>query len=70
MDLIADAVSSRTPANKDAGLKRIAAEGAKISSTEMALFEILKTAEHPNSGKSRNLSINVCHRVFFNRGLR
>ena len=25
----------------------MAAEGAKISSTEMALFELLKTAEHP-----------------------
>jgi hypothetical protein len=45
--VIADAVSSRTLANKDIGLKRIAAEGTTISSTEMALFEILKTAEHP-----------------------
>jgi nicotinamidase-related amidase len=47
VDCVADAVSSRTLANKDIGLKRIAAEGARISSTEMALFEILKTAEHP-----------------------
>jgi nicotinamidase-related amidase len=47
VEIIADAVSSRTLANKDIGLKRIAAEGAKTSSTEMALFEILKTAEHP-----------------------
>lgn len=48
VNVIADAVSSRILANKDIGLKRIAAEGASISSTEMALFEILKTAEHPN----------------------
>ena len=47
VDVVADAVSSRTPANKDIGLKRIAAEGATISSVEMTLFEILKTAEHP-----------------------
>ncbi len=48
VNVVADAVSSRTPANKDIGLKRITAEGARISSTELALFEILKTAEHPS----------------------
>jgi nicotinamidase-related amidase len=48
VDVVADAVSSRTPSNKDIGMQRITAEGAKLSSTEMALFEILKTAEHPN----------------------
>ena len=47
VDIIADAVSSRTPSNKDIGLKKISAEGARISTTELALFEILKTAEHP-----------------------
>ncbi len=47
VDVIADAVSSRAAANRDIGLDRIAAEGAKISSTEMALFEILKSADHP-----------------------
>jgi nicotinamidase-related amidase len=47
VDVICDAVSSRTPENKQAGLNRIAAEGAHVSSTEMALFEILKTADHP-----------------------
>ena len=45
--VIADAVSSRTLENKQIALNRIAAEGAKISSTEMILFELLKTAEHP-----------------------
>ena len=47
VDVIADAVSSRTLDNKQIGLNRIAEEGARISSTEMALFEILRTADHP-----------------------
>jgi nicotinamidase-related amidase len=47
VDVIADAVSSRTAENKRTGLKRIAECGASISSMEMALFELLRTAEHP-----------------------
>jgi len=47
VDLIADAVSSRTPENKQIGINRMAAEGINISCTEMALFELLRTAEHP-----------------------
>ena len=43
----ADAVSSRSRENKKIAIKRMALEGVKISSTEMALFELLKTAEHP-----------------------
>lgn len=45
--VIADAVASRTPENKQIGLSRMAAAGAVISSTEMLLFELLRTAEHP-----------------------
>ena len=48
VDVIADAVSSRTKENKKVALKRMSAEGAKISSVEMVLFELLKTAEHPS----------------------
>ena len=44
--VVADAVSSRTGSNKRIGIKRMAQEGAKVSSTEMVLFELLKTAEH------------------------
>jgi nicotinamidase-related amidase len=44
--VIADAVSSRTEQNKQIALTLLAAEGARISSTEMALFELLKTARH------------------------
>jgi nicotinamidase-related amidase len=47
VDLITDAVSSRTLENKQIAIKRMAIEGANISCTEMALFELLKTAEHP-----------------------
>ena len=47
VSIIADAVSSRTLENKQIALNLMAAEGVKISSTEMALFELLKTAEHP-----------------------
>lgn len=42
--IVADAVSSRTAQNKSIALQRLAAEGAKISSTEMALFELLVVA--------------------------
>lgn len=39
--LIADAVSSRTARNRDLALQRLVSEGARLSSTEMALFELL-----------------------------
>ncbi len=45
--VIADAVSSRTAANKQIAIKRMDCEGAAISSTEMVMFELLKTAKHP-----------------------
>jgi nicotinamidase-related amidase len=45
--VVADAVSSRTEQNRQIALTRLAAEGAHISSTEMALFELLRTAKHP-----------------------
>ena len=45
--VLADAVSSRTVQNRQVALTRLAAEGAAIASTEMVLFELLKTAKHP-----------------------
>jgi len=47
VNVAADAVSSRTLENKQIGLEKLRAEGVSIGSTEMALFELLKTAEHP-----------------------
>jgi len=47
VNVIADAVSSRTLENKQIAINRMAVEDASISCTEMALFELLRTAEHP-----------------------
>lgn len=44
--VVANAVSSRTPENKEIGLARMSAAGAVISSTEMLLFELLRDARH------------------------
>ena len=40
VSVIADAVSSRTPRNRELALQRFVSDGAKLSSTEMALFEL------------------------------
>jgi nicotinamidase-related amidase len=45
--VVADAVSSRTAANKQCALDRLAASGVEIVSLEMVLFEWLRTAQHP-----------------------
>lgn len=46
VQVVGDAVSSRTRENKEAALSRMKWEGAAITTTEMALFELLGTAEH------------------------
>ncbi|MHC5082497.1 MAG: hydrolase [Planctomycetota bacterium] len=45
--VIEDAISSRTPDNCQIGIDRMKSAGAVISSTEMLLFELLRTAKHP-----------------------
>ena len=45
--VIADAVSSRRPENRQLAVERMAAMGVNIGSAEMMLFELLKTAKHP-----------------------
>jgi nicotinamidase-related amidase len=45
VQVVADAVSSRTAENKQIGLDRIRAAGGIVTSTEMALFELLRVAE-------------------------
>jgi len=42
---VADAVSSRTPENRETGIRAIMQCGGKITSVEMALFEMLQIAE-------------------------
>ncbi|MCH7916506.1 MAG: hydrolase [Planctomycetes bacterium] len=48
VEVVADAVSSRTAANKRLGLDRMRRAGMGITSLEMVLFEWLKDADHPN----------------------
>ncbi len=45
VQIVADAVSSRTAENRGIGLERMRSGGAGLTSTEMALFELLKVAE-------------------------
>jgi nicotinamidase-related amidase len=47
VQVVADAVSSRTAENKQLGLERMKEAGATLTSTEMALFELLRVAEGP-----------------------
>lgn len=45
--VVADAVGSRTPANRDAGLARMAGHGAELVTAEMVVFEWLGASDHP-----------------------
>lgn len=47
VEVVADAVSSRTPENRQIGLDRMRRAGARIASVEMAVFEIMRDATHP-----------------------
>ena len=45
--VVADAVSSRDPANKTLALRRMENEGVRLTGTEMVLFELLGDAKDP-----------------------
>jgi nicotinamidase-related amidase len=45
--VVADAVGSRRPENKDAALRRLERAGAEVVTTEMVIFEWLGTADDP-----------------------
>lgn len=47
--LVGDAVSSRTPENCKIGIDAMKSAGAQITSTEMVLFELLRTAADPKA---------------------
>lgn len=47
IQVVADAVASRIPENKQTALARMAREGMTVTSTEMLLFEMLRDAKHP-----------------------
>ncbi|MBA7590352.1 hypothetical protein ES708_32467 [subsurface metagenome] len=42
--MVTDCISSRTEENRSLGIERMKDEGAKPTTTEMALFELLKIA--------------------------
>ena len=46
VEVVTDAVASRFPENKKLALKKMVRMGIKMTGVEMALFELLKTAEH------------------------
>ncbi len=45
VEVVTDAVSSRTPENRSVALQKMRDGGVSLTSTEMALFELLKSAE-------------------------
>jgi nicotinamidase-related amidase len=45
--VVQDAVGSRAPESKAVALRRLERHGAEIVTTEMVVFEWLRTAEHP-----------------------
>lgn len=47
VEIVADAVSSRTVRNRDIGLARMHNCGAALTSVEMVLYELMKTAGTP-----------------------
>lgn len=55
VQVVADAVSSRASLNKHIGLERIKSLGGIITSAEMILLELLKTAEHSQFRNALNL---------------
>ncbi len=47
VQVVADAVSSRTKENRELGLAHIRGIGAALTCTEMIICELLRTSEHP-----------------------
>ena len=45
--VVADAVGSRNPADRDAALERMRGHGAEVVTSEMVLFEWLRDSTHP-----------------------
>ncbi len=48
VEIIEDGISSRNPANKETAIRKMTQLGAKSSSVEMALFELMQDFKHPN----------------------
>lgn len=48
IEIVEDAVSSRTKRNREIGIKKLNSLGAKSTTVEMSLFELMETAEYTN----------------------
>lgn len=53
--VVTDCVSSRSPADKETALRRLASEGAILTGSESLLFELLRTSESPRFKEISNL---------------
>lgn len=53
--VVTDACTSRTERNRDAAFDRLAGTGCELVTTEMVLFEWLRTAEHPDFRELQSL---------------
>jgi len=53
--VVTDACSSRTERNRDAAFDRLAGAGVELVTTEMVLFEWIRSAEHPAFKEARTL---------------
>lgn len=47
VSLVVDAVSSRDPANRELAIGQLAARGARLTSVEMCLYELMGDCRHP-----------------------
>jgi nicotinamidase-related amidase len=47
VEVVADAIGSRSAGNREVGLRKMLANGVALTSTEMALFELMGDAGHP-----------------------
>src|SRR5699024_3598101 len=55
IEIVEDAVSSRTKQNKEIGIKKLNSLGAKSTTIEMSLFELMETADYPHFKKISSL---------------
>ena len=47
VEVVEDAIASRIPTNRSVGVRKMVARGVGLTSTEMALFELMGDADHP-----------------------
>lgn len=47
VEVVEDAIASRIATNRSVGVRKMAASGVGLTSTEMALFELMGDADHP-----------------------